>query len=78
MLAAWDASGLIVRPFVDQMQATVIDGVRHVTGGRLRAFVLTASDQRKGWPAPTIIATPDDELASAGASREQRRRRVWL
>ena len=43
LLAAWDASGLIVRPFVDQVRAEVVDGVRHVTGGRLRAFVLTAS-----------------------------------
>ena len=76
LIAAWDASGLVVRPFVDQVQGEVIDGVQHVSGGRLRAFVATTTDQREGWPDPELMATPPDVLEGRSALPE--RRKVWL
>ena len=76
LLAAWDASGLVVRPFLAETVGPVVDGVRQIQGGRLRAFMVTSTDAREGWPAPEIVATPD-ELASADTPRP-RRRRTWL
>ena len=75
LLAAWEDSGLIVRPFIADQQSVIVDGVREITGGRLRALILTSSDAREGWPEPEIVATPD-ELASADAPR-LRRIRLW-
>ena len=75
LLAAWEDSGLVVRPFIADQQSVIVDGVREITGGRLRALILTSSDAREGWPEPEIVATPD-ELASADAPRV-RRIRLW-
>ena len=84
LLAAWDSAGLIVRPFIRDIQGEVIDGVQHVTGGRLGAFIVSSTDANAGWPPPTFAATPEevlDEGRSASvveAARDARRRRLWL
>ena len=39
----------------------------------IRAFVVSATDKREGWPEPKITATPD-----VGETRAHRRRRLWL
>ncbi len=75
LLAAWDASGLIVRPFLADTVGPIVNGVRQIQGGRLRAFMVTSTDSREGWPEPEIVATPG-ELASANAPR--RRTPRWL
>ena len=75
LIAAWESSGIVVRPFIRDMQGDVVDGVRHVTGGRLAAFIVSATDAREGWPDPEFVPTPgmDGERAAP-----QRRRRLWL
>ena len=70
LLAAWEDSGLVVRPFIADQQSVIVDGVREITGGRLRALILTSSDAREGWPMPEIVATPE-ELAHASAPRSR-------
>ena len=40
---------------------------------KIRAFVISATDAREGWPAPEIIATPGMDEGRAAP-----RRRVWL
>ena len=81
LLAAWEDSGLIARPFIADQTSVVVDGVREITGGRLRALILTSSDAREGWPTPAIIATEGEaavgELATAAAPRSRRLAR-WL
>ena len=52
LLAAWDDSGLVVRPFIADQEATLIEGVREITSGRLRAVIITSTDAREGWPNP--------------------------
>ena len=79
LVAAWDASGLVVRPFIADAVGPVVGDVRVIQGGRLRAFMVTSTDAREGWPDPEIVATPDD-LAAADAPRHRaaRRRRMLL
>lgn len=76
-VAAHDAAGVIVRPVIDSQDAvsTVEGETRIYTSAPIRAFLASATDARQGWPAPQLVATPD-ELAAASAPR--RRRRAWL
>ena len=59
LLAAWDDSGIIVRPFIADQRSSIVDGVNVITGGRLRAFIVSATDAREGWPEPEFVPTPD-------------------
>ena len=76
-VAAHDAAGVIVRPHIDGQDAvsTVEGETRIYTSAPLRAFLVSATDARQGWPAPVLAATPE-ELAAASAPR--RRLARWL
>ena len=76
LLAAWDDSGVVVRPFIADQESILVDGVREITAGRLRALIVTSTDAREGWPDPELLPTPE-ELASASAPRIRRVPR-WL
>ena len=77
-LAAHEAAGVIVRPHIDAAAAesTVEGGTRVYQTMPIRAFLVSATDAREGWPAPVLTATPE-ELASADAARSRRPPR-WL
>ena len=77
-VAAHEAAGVIVRPHIDAAAAeSVVEGeTRIYTRMPIRAFLVSATDAREGWPAPVLTATPD-ELASADAPRSRRMPR-WL
>ena len=77
-LAAHEAAGVIVRPHIDAAAAesTVEGGTRVYQTMPIRAFLVSATDAREGWPAPVLTATPE-ELASADAPRSRRPPR-WL
>ena len=85
VLAAHENAGVVVRPFLDadRSEGAALpreDGTNAMayTRASVRAFVVSATDAREGWPAPQLVATPD-ELASTHAPRlGQRRRRLWL
>ena len=78
-VAAHDAAGVIVRPHIDAAEAvSEIEGeTRIYRTAPIRAFLVSATDAREGWPDPEMIATPD-ELASADAPRKRERRLLWL
>ena len=76
LIAAWEDSGIIVRPFVADMQGEIVDGVRRVTGGRLRALIVSSTDARDGWDQPEIVRTPDEYMMEGCSA--PRRRRIWL
>ena len=77
-LAAHEAAGVIIRPHLDAACAvSVVEGETRVYSvAPIRAFLVSATDAREGWPAPVLVATPG-ELASAEAPRV-RRMPVWL
>ena len=80
VIAAHEAAGVIVRPHIDAAAAdSTLDGeTRIYRSAPIRAFLVSATDAREGWPAPEMVATAD-ELASADAPRgRKRRRRLWL
>ncbi len=83
VLAAHEDAGVVVRPFLDADRSEGVaipreDGSAAMAYERIgiRAFIVSATDAREGWPAPDLVPTPD-ELASAHAPRA-RRRRAWL
>lgn len=77
-VAAHEAAGVIVRPHIDAADAvsTVEGDTRIYEVMPIRAFLVSATDARSGWPEPKIVATPD-ELAHASAP-QLRRRRLYL
>ena len=77
-VAAHEAAGVIVRPHIDAEAAvsTVEGETRVYQTAPIRAFLVSATDAREGWPAPALTATPG-ELASASAPRLRRLPR-WL
>ena len=77
-VAAHEAAGVIIRPHIDVAAAeSVVEGeTRTYTRMPIRAFLVSATDAREGWPAPALTATPE-ELASASAPR-LRRMPLWL
>ena len=77
-VAAHEAAGVIVRPHIDANAAeSIIEGETRVyQKAPIRAFLVSATDAREGWPAPELVATADD-LASKDAPRVRRLAR-WL
>ena len=78
VLAANDSAGVVVRPFVnaDAAEFTLADDVAEYSEAPVRAFIVSATDAREGWPQPKILPTPDDVMERS-ATRE-RRFRAWL
>ena len=77
-LAAHESAGVIIRPHIDAAAAesTVEGDTRIYTSMPIRAFLVSATDAREGWPPPVLVPTPE-ELASASAPRLRRLPR-WL
>ena len=74
VLSAAEDSGVIIRPFLDVSDSvSVTQGDTAVfSRARLRAVLISSSDQRSGWPEPLIIPTPEQLV------RSKRRARFWL
>ena len=74
-LAAHESTGVVIRPYLDPVDSVGerVDETMVYSRPVIRAFVVSATDKREGWPAPKITATPD-----VGEPRAHRRRRLWL
>ena len=75
VIAANEDAGIVVRPFLDadRSEGTPMpreDGQNAMayTKASVRAFIVSSTDEREGWPVPELVATPG-ELASASAPR---------
>lgn len=81
VLDAHRSTGVIVRPLLDTDASEyeqVGDTMRY-TRARVRAFIVSATDQREGWPDPELVApdAPEPPPEPEGR-RHAHRRRVWL
>ena len=81
VMAAHEAAGVIVRPHIDASAAesTIEGDTINYRKAPIRAFLVSATDAREGWPVPELIATAVglDELASVAAPRARKIPR-WL
>ena len=79
VLAASADAGVVVRPFIDREAAefdTDADGVAVYRKAPIRAFIVSATDKREGWPDPVLVPTPG--MDPEGRRTAPRRRRLWL
>lgn len=65
-LAANESAGVVVRPYLDPVESVAAPDPADPETMRyeamtIRAFVVSSTDAREGWPEPKIIATPDLE-----------------
>ena len=76
VLAAHESTGVVVRPYLNVRESEAEqDGETMVYSKAVaRAFIVSATDAREGWPAPTVAPTE----APAERSAIPPRRRLWL
>ena len=69
VLEAHENAGVIVRPFLDSLESKGkrVGDVVEYEKAEIRSFIVSATDQREGWPPAEIINTP-----------KRRARRLWL
>ena len=74
-LAAHESTGVVIRPYLDPVESSGqrVDETMVYDRLSIRAFVVSATDKREGWPEPRIDPTPDLETRTA-----RRAWRVWL
>ena len=74
-LAAHESAGVVIRPYLDPVDSVgeLVDDVMHYSKVEIRAFVVSSTDAREGWPTPKIIATPNPNLEGRA-----RRFAAWL
>ena len=74
VVAANESTGVVVRPYLDPVDSVGerVGETMVYTKPVIRAFVVSATDKREGWPEPKMIATPDIDEPRA------RQRRIWL
>ena len=66
-IAAHESTGVVVRPYLDPVDSVgeLVDETMHYSHVEIRAFVVSSTDARQGWPTPRITATPDVEPRAA-------------
>ena len=75
VLSAAEDSGVIARPFLSPESVFVTEGdTAMYSVARVRAFLISSSDQRIGWPEPLLIQTPENVIRSAIPSEAT----LWL
>ena len=91
LIQAFGFAGLVVRPFIaadrsiiQEIQREDGDWTAVYTSIFLRAFLVSATDARKGWPEPRLIPTPTAERSALVIPNDRaiphwkRRAAVWL
>ena len=73
-LAAHESAGVVIRPYLDPVTSVAEKRGETMVYSKpvIRAFVVSSTDKRAGWPTPVIAATPDLE------GRTARRFKRWL
>ena len=84
VLRAHENSGVIVRPHLDALASEGVEetgaggeNTMRYTTASMRALLISSTDARAGWPAPTIVPTPGMDEGRAGPA-PRREVRWWL
>ena len=85
VLRAAENAGVVIRPFLDADRSVgVVESVRAAgdpenvmvySKVRIRALIISPTDERERWPEPEIVETPGMEAPRAAP---EPRRRLWL
>ena len=85
IIAANEAAGIVVRPLIDMGKSEFVDTAsgREYSKPHLRAFIVGATDTKKGWPPAVIeevLEGPPQTTAAkiAALSKIGKRSRLWL
>ena len=78
VLAAHESTGVIVRPHLDMNESTYEQegDVLTYSKARVRAFIVSATDAREGWPEPELVGPAGNP--SPPPEPGEHRRRLWL
>ena len=71
--SASEDAGIVARPLFADVESTIVDDVEVISGGRLRAIIISSTDSREGWPEPEIVGPPPPDVPTP-----RRRARLWL
>lgn len=76
VLAAHESTGVVVRPHLDMAESEYeqVGDTLHYTRATARAFIVSATDAREGWPEPDLQRPPIAERSALVTPR----RRLWL
>ena len=74
VIAGHESAGVVIRPYLDALEseAEQVGETMRYTRPVIRAFVISTTDKRGGWPTPTITGPERSSL------RRSRRFRSWL
>ena len=77
VLAAQESAGVVVRPVInaDEVTASQIGDTMHygpAGDSPVRAFIVSATDQREGWPTPRVFDAFGDEVKDVWGPMEGR------
>ena len=84
VLAAQESTGVIIRPHLDMSESEYDqDGdVLVYSKARVRAFIVSATDAREGWPSPELVTADGEQVGNRGSTERAAlampRRRLWL
>ena len=75
VVAADESAGVVIRPYLDPVDSQAVREGETMVYSRpvIRAFVVSSTDKRQGWPEPRMMPTPDPEARAA-----TRRMPLWL
>ena len=73
---AHEAAGVVVRPFLDASLSTAeeVGDLAIYSHAAVRAFIVSSTDARAGWPTPKLVPTPGQRAELV----IPKRRRIWL
>ena len=80
VIAARDAAGIVVRPHLDRALSEVVEQgeTAQYQSAHARAFIVSSTDAREGWPTPELIPTPADLLDNRASEIRSRLETLWL
>ena len=80
VIAARDAAGIVIRPHIDRALSDVVEvgDTAQYKKAHVRAFIVSSTDAREGWPTPDLVPTPAALLDNRSGEIRPRLETLWL